>query len=131
MRRLVESARVAHLATVGEHGHPHIVPICFALDGDTLFFAVDSKPKRTRDLMRLRNIAAHASVAVLVDHYEDVWARLWWVRMDGTARILAAGPEQERALDLLAQRYPQYVRTRPAGPAVAMEIGGMTGWSAS
>src|SRR5438132_13122664 len=127
-RRRLGDALVARLATVGIK--PHIVPICFALDGDTMYLAVDRKPKRTTELQRLRNIATNPSVAVLVDHYEDDWTRLWWVRVDGTARILDAGDESVRALTLLAARYPQYQDQRPDGPVVAIRIDRLTGWSA-
>ena len=131
MRRRIESARVAHLATVSETGAPHVVAICFALEGDTLYFAVDSKPKRTRELKRLRNIAVHPEVSVLVDHYEEDWQHLWWVRLDGEARVVEAGPEFQHALEVLMDRYPQYVRARPAGPVVAMRVRRTSGWSAS
>jgi PPOX class probable F420-dependent enzyme len=129
-RRHLDEARVAHLATVASDGKPHVVPVCFALDGDGAYFAVDQKPKTTTDLQRLRNIAANPEVALLVDHYEDDWRRLWWVRADGAARILDDGPESERALDLLARRYPQYREQRPRGPVVAIRISRLTGWSA-
>jgi PPOX class probable F420-dependent enzyme len=131
MRRRVEAARVARLATSDADGRPHIVPISFALDGDSLYFAVDAKPKRTADLKRLRNIAANPAVAILVDHYEDDWKQLWWVRLDGKARVVSEPTEIQRALDLLVQRYAQYRATRPSGPVVAVSIEGMTGWSFS
>jgi len=127
-RRLAES-RVAHLATVSDEGRPHIVPIVFALDGDMLYFAVDAKPKRTTNLKRLKNIAANAAVSVLVDHYEDDWKKLWWVRADGTARIVDDGAEAQRATDLLAARYAQHREARPLGPVVAIQIDRLTGWS--
>src|SRR5207249_1558910 len=85
MRKRIADAMVARLATVGAGGKPHVVPISFAVDGETIYFAVDAKPKRTTDLQRLRNIAANPSVSVLVDHYEDDWTRLWWVRVDRPA----------------------------------------------
>src|SRR3989442_12292867 len=129
MRRRIADAKVARLATVGAGGKPHVVPIAFAVDGDTIYFAVDAKPKRTTDLKRLRNIAANPSVSVLVDHYEDDWTRLWWVRVDGTARLLADGAEAVRATDLLAARYPQYRRARPGGPVVAISIDRISRWS--
>lgn len=129
MRRRIADAKVARLATVGAGGKPHVVPITFAVDGDTIYFAVDAKPKRTTDLKRLRNIAANPSVSVLVDHYEDDWTRLWWVRVDGTARLLADGAQAVRATDLLAARYPQYRRARPGGPVVAISIDRISGWS--
>jgi PPOX class probable F420-dependent enzyme len=131
MRRRIEAARLAHLATVSKTGMPHVVAICFAVDRDTLYFAVDSKPKRTRDLQRLHNIAAHPEVSVLVDHYEEDWRRLWWVRLDGEAHVIDAGAEFEHALQLLVDRYPQYAKARPAGPVVAMLIRRTSGWSAS
>lgn len=131
MRRRFAAASVAHLATVGPDGHPHIVPVCFAFEDATLYFAVDSKPKRTTNLKRLRNIAANPAVSVLVDHYEDDWSRLWWVRLDGAARVLTDAAEMLRAVDLLAARYSQYRANAPTGPVVAVVIAGMTGWSAS
>jgi PPOX class probable F420-dependent enzyme len=130
MREHVVDARVASLATVDAGGKPHVVPVCFALEDDTIYFAVDAKPKRTTDLKRLRNIAANPAVVVLVDHYEEDWTKLWWVRVDGTARVLPEGVQAERAIDLLVDRYPQYRRARPGGPAVAISIKRMSGWSA-
>lgn len=125
------SARVARLGTVGIDGQPHLVPISFAIEDRRLFFAVDAKPKRTTELKRLRNIGAHPQVAVLVDHYEDDWTRLWWVRADGSGRVLEVGAESDHAIDLLVQRYAQYRRHRPAGPAVAVSIEHLSGWSAT
>jgi PPOX class probable F420-dependent enzyme len=129
MRRRLTEAPVGHLATADEAGRPHVVPVTFALDGDELFFAVDAKPKRTIDLKRLRNIAANPSVAVLVDHYEDRWERLWWIRVDGKARTVE-GPAAEHGLDALATKYVQYRRNRPRGPVVAISIDRVTGWAA-
>jgi PPOX class probable F420-dependent enzyme len=131
MRRRIGRAAVAHLATVGVDGKPHIVPITFAPDGDVLFFAVDHKPKKTADLQRLRNIEANPAVSVLVDHYDDEWTQLWWVRVDGSARVLTAGAEFERAISLLVERYAQYRSARPDGPVVAITIERVMGWSAS
>ena len=129
-RQRLAEARVGRLATVDTQGRPHVVPITFALHGETIFFAVDHKPKRTTDLQRLRNIAANPAVSVLVDHYSDDWETLWWVRADGSARVLAAGDDADQALDLLAARYPQYRATRPSGPVVAIAIERISGWSA-
>jgi PPOX class probable F420-dependent enzyme len=131
MRRRILESRVARLATADGSGRPHSVPICFAMDGDRLYFAVDAKPKRTTNLKRLRNIAVNPAVSVLFDHYEEDWGRLWWVRVDGAARVLDGGhAEAERAIDLLAGRYEQYRRARPNGPVVEISVERMTGWSA-
>jgi PPOX class probable F420-dependent enzyme len=130
-RRCFGAAAVAHLATVGTDGRPHIVPISFALEGDAMYFAVDAKPKRSSDLKRLRNIAANPAVSILADHYEDDWAKLWWVRIDGTARLVTDPAQATRAIDLLASRYQQYRSAPPAGPVVAVAIERWSGWSAS
>jgi PPOX class probable F420-dependent enzyme len=131
MRSRIDGAMVARLATVGHDSRPHIVPITFALDDDTIYFAVDFKPKKTADLQRLRNIEANPFVSVLVDHYEDDWTKLWWVRVDGSARIVIDGAVFEKGIALLTQRYAPYESARPAGPVVAIAIERMTGWSAS
>jgi PPOX class probable F420-dependent enzyme len=131
MERRVASAYVARLATVGANKRPHIVPICFAVAEQTLYFAVDSKPKQTTNLKRLRNIAANPAVSILIDHYEDDWDKLWWVRLDGDARVLTDEGEVQKALRLLASRYSQYRATTPAGPVVAVAVIGITGWSAT
>jgi PPOX class probable F420-dependent enzyme len=131
VKRRLATSFVARLATVSAVGRPHVVPICFALDDLTLYFAVDAKPKRTTDLKRLRNISANPAVAILIDHYEEHWDKLWWVRVDGSARIVTEHDEIDRALDMLAERYEQYRTNRPGGPVVAVSIEHASGWSAS
>ena len=123
-----EDARVARLATVDPQGRPHVVPICFVVDGETLYTVVDEKPKRTRRLQRLRNIEANPQVEVLIDEYDEDWSRLWWVRLRGTARIVE---HDERAIDLLAAKYPQYRERPPSGPVIAVSIEERIGWTAS
>jgi PPOX class probable F420-dependent enzyme len=130
-RRRLAEAVVGTLATVGADGRPHVVPVCFALSGDTLYFAVDAKPKRTQNLKRLRNIASNPLVSVLVHHYEDDWTKLWWVRVDGIARIALERTEIDRAIELLTTRYPQYRDARPAGPVVAIGIERVSSWTGS
>ena len=131
LRRRLADSTVAVLATLTPDGRPHAVPVCFALDGAVVYFAVDHKPKRTTDLQRLRNITANPAVSLLAEHYEHDWNRLWWVRVDGTARVLAAGDESDRAVSLLIDRYAQYRERPPQGPVVAIVIDRLSGWSAS
>jgi PPOX class probable F420-dependent enzyme len=131
MHRRVAAARVARLGTLSGSGAPHLVPFCFALAGEVLYSAVDRKPKRTRRLSRLRNVAADPRVAVLVDHYEEDWSRLWWIRLDGRALELEAGEEAEGALAQLQEKYPQYAATPPAGPVLRIDVERWQGWSAS
>ena len=131
MRARLSEARVARLATADSAGRPHIVPITFAVEQERVYFTVDSKPKRTTDLKRLRNIAANPRVSVLVDHYADDWTELWWVRVDGPAHVVEGDAEAVRALDLLASKYAQYRKTPPPGPIVAISIERVTGWAAN
>jgi PPOX class probable F420-dependent enzyme len=131
MRARVEAARVARLATLRDDGRPHVVPVCFALAGDAIVSVVDDKPKRSAHLRRLDNVRVHPAVTLLVDHYDDDWTRLWWVRVDGAARVIEGGPEHRRAVDRLAAKYAQYRVARPGGAVIAVEIQSWQGWSAS
>ena len=128
MRSRLAEARVGHLATVDRAGDPHVVPCCFALDGGSLYTAVDAKPKRTAALKRLDNVRHRPRAAVVVDHYEDDWAGLWWVRVSGPARILEHGSERERALAALAAKYEPYAREPPVGPVIAVDLRTWRGW---
>ena len=130
MRQLLATARVGRLATLAPDGRLHLVPICFALEGDVLYSAVDEKPKRPRRLQRIENVRAQPDVAVLVDHYEEDWSRLWWVRLRGRGRVVERGREFELALRLLAEKYDQYRQRPPPGPVLAIEIDEWRGWSA-
>jgi PPOX class probable F420-dependent enzyme len=130
LRRRVEAAPVARLATIDRQGRPHLVPICFALVGETIYTAVDRKPKRSLRLQRIENARANPQVAVLVDHYEDDWSQLWWVRLRGRARVLERGEEVERALALLAAKYAQYRAEPPPGPVLAVDLDEWRAWHA-
>ena len=124
------AARVARLATVRPGGRPHLVPIVFVVSGDVVWSAVDDKPKSTRALQRLANIEANPSVALLVDHYDDDWTQLWWVRAEGRAEVVELGAAgTAEALDSLARKYPQYAAHRPAGPFVRVSVTRWSGWS--
>lgn len=125
------SVPVVRLATVGDEGRPHLVVITFAVDGDRIYSAIDAKPKSTRDLKRLRNIEREPRVAVLADHYDDDWSRLWWVRADAIAEITDDPAAMAGPIALLRERYPQYRERPPEGPVIAMTAHGWTGWSAS
>jgi PPOX class probable F420-dependent enzyme len=131
----LRAARVGRLATVTPPGSPHVVPLVFVVlerDGGLVaYWVVDEKPKRSRRLQRLRNIETNPSVAILVDQYGDDWGRLWWVRADGTGRVVRSRSERVAVLDALRAKYPQYAIAPPAGPVVAVDIERVTGWTAS
>jgi PPOX class probable F420-dependent enzyme len=127
-RDLFVAAQVACLGTVTEDGRPHLVPVTFAVERDRVYFAVDAKPKRTTRLKRLDNIRRHDVVSLLADHYDADWRRLWWVRADGTARILTQDDERAGPVELLSAKYPQYAQQAPQGPVVRIEVARWTGW---
>ena len=134
MRRLADEvarARVARLATLDSDGRPHLVPIVFALVGDTLYSAVDAKPKRSRRLRRIENARERPDVTVLVDRYDEDWTQLWWVRIRGRARVLDEGDEAAAALEALTAKYPQYREEPPGPPVLAIDVEDWRAWSAS
>lgn len=137
-RSRFSAARVARLATVTPDGRPHVVPVTFALvtasGGDRIVTAVDRKPKTTLQLQRLRNVAAHPRVGLLVDHYAEDWSTLWWVRADGDARVVHRSDDDaahRAAVGLLVDRYPAYREEPPAGPVLVVAVTRWTGWAAS
>ena len=130
-RDLIAGARVARLATVRPDGAPHLVPVTFALvDDDRVVTAVDAKPKTTQHLQRLANIEAEPRVGLLVDHYDEDWQQLWWVRLDGTARVVRDEPERGGMIDALLVKYAQYADAPPTGPVVVVDVTDVRYWSA-
>lgn len=128
LRTRVARARVARLATVRPDGTPHVVAITFALDGDTVVTAVDHKPKTTTGLQRLRNIEAHPVASVIVDHYEEDWSRLWWVRGDGPAQVVKDGPAHQAAVEHLVEKYAPYRDRPPQGPVIVVTVRRWAWW---
>ena len=123
---------MARMATVTPEGAPHLVPIVFAAEDDVVYSIVDAKPKRSPKLRRLANIAANPHVTLLVDHYDEDWDTLWWVRADGTATVVEEGPERDRAVELLRAKYPQYRDwAEPIGGAVVIRVDRWRSWSLS
>ena len=128
MLRRVREARVGRLSTVTAGGRPHVVPCCFTLRRDVLYSAVDAKPKSSIALRRLDNLRANPSASLLVDRYVEDWSALWWIRVDGTARIIGQGGEYDRALTELAAKYEQYRREPPPGPVIGVDITAWRAW---
>jgi PPOX class probable F420-dependent enzyme len=129
-RAFCERGRVARLATADAKGVPHLVPVCYAIIGDSLYITIDEKPKRVDvPLKRLRNIAENPEVAVTVDRWDEDWRRLAWVMLRGRADILADGDEHDRAQTRLRERYPQYrVMQLAPLPVIALRIARASSW---
>jgi PPOX class probable F420-dependent enzyme len=135
LRRRINRARVGHLAT-SDGSTPSVVPVCFVLVGETLYQAIDGKPKSVDpgQLRRVRNVRANPRAALLIDHYVEDWRRLWYVLLRGRARIVDRGPEQQRAINALRKKYPQYRTTVPLAPdalVIAIDVGRLRHWRAS
>ena len=118
----------ARLATVTPGGKPHLVPVVFAVRDDVVYTAVDAKPKKTRKLRRLANIEHNPSVSFLVDHYDDDWTQLWWVRVDGVAAIHRDGDVMHTGYDALRAKYPQYQMVSLDGPVIAVAVQRWSSW---
>jgi PPOX class probable F420-dependent enzyme len=130
-RRFLAAQRVARLATADAAGRPHVVPICYALRGDTVYFTIDEKPKKRPGarLKRLANLRENPSAALVVDRYDEDWSRLGWVMVQGRAEVLDAGAEHDQAQASLRARYPQLASMRIEGlPVVAVRIDHVASW---
>jgi PPOX class probable F420-dependent enzyme len=113
-----------------------VVPVCFVLLGDTLYHAIDAKPKSVASgrLRRVKNVRANPTAALLIDHYVEDWRRLWWVLLHGRARLVEQGPEHRRAITALRRKYPQYRTTTPLAAdalVIALDVRRLRHWQAS
>jgi PPOX class probable F420-dependent enzyme len=131
LRRRLASSPVARFATVRPDGRPHVVPVVFVLAGETIYTAVDAKPKRTQRLQRITNVRHDPRCSLVVDHYEDDWSRLWWVRVDGEAAVVDDPPVGHPGLAALVARHPQYQAAPPPGPLLTVTVDRWSGWSAT
>jgi len=122
------AARVAVLSTVAPAGQPHLVPVTFALTGDTLWSATDGKPKRGGHLRRHRNIAGEPRVSLLVQHWDEEWSRLWWVRADGLATVTDEPATVARAVAALSAKYEQYQHVALGPPVIEVRVTGWRSW---
>jgi PPOX class probable F420-dependent enzyme len=128
---LLRDARVGRLATADAAGRPLVVPVCYVFDGTRCYSAVDAKPKRTRELRRLKNIAANPNVSLVVDVWDEDWSKLAWVIVEGRAEVLTGGEAFGRAVDLLVAKYPQYrglPLDRAAGAVIAITPERVLAW---
>ena len=130
---MLRSARVGRLATADAAGRPLVVPVCYAFDGEAIYSAIDAKPKRAtgRGLRRIRNIEENPHVSLVVDEYDEDWARLRYVIVEGQAALLTGGEVFGRAVDLLRAKYPQYRAMgldRGAGFVIAIAPARVLSW---
>jgi coenzyme F420-0:L-glutamate ligase / coenzyme F420-1:gamma-L-glutamate ligase len=129
----LEARRVAHLATASQRGQPHVVPVCFAVLGQTVYSAIDEKPKRGQplSLRRVRNVSTNPQASLVADVYDDAdWNRLGFVLLSGRARMIEpGGDEHATAVARLRERYAQYHAMRlEERPVLALDIERVTTW---
>ena len=131
MRRKVAEARVARVGTLDERGRVHLVPVVYVVDGDIWYSPSDAGPRPAK---RLRNVLADPRATVLIDDYDEIWSRVWWVRLRGQGRVVESEAEGERARRLLVAKYSQFAdapAAEAAGPVMAIDIQGWAGWAYS
>jgi len=135
LRSRINAMQVAHLATALD-GEPAVVPISFVLQGDRVYSAIDAKPKRlpAERLRRIRHLRANPRAAILVDHYDEDWRRLWWVLLEGPVALLEGGAEHGRAIAALRRKYRQYRTIVPLADealVIALAVADCRYWSAA
>jgi PPOX class probable F420-dependent enzyme len=144
-RTLLERARTGTLATRRPDGRPRLVPICFWLaptpdeqGRPQVYSPLDEKPKQVIDphnLGRVRDLLVLPEATLLVEHWDEDWSQLGWVRLEGRASLLEPEPheraEHAAAVAGLRLKYPQYdghaLEDRPVIRLVADRI---VAWSA-
>ena len=129
---LLTRTPIGHLATADGYGRPHVIPVCFACDGQRIYSVLDAKPKigSLRSLRRVRNILANPQVSLVVDHYEADWSKLWYLLVHGRAELLEPCDEQAAAIALLRAKYPQYREMElDDNPVIRITPERATGWT--
>jgi PPOX class probable F420-dependent enzyme len=127
-RERFAAARVAVLGTADAQGVPHLVPVTFVVAGDTVWSATDGKPKKSTELKRHANIREQPRVSLLVQHWDEDWSRLWWVRADGLAVVTGQESTVQEAVARLRHKYGQYQQVTAHGPVIEVTVQRWRGW---
>jgi len=130
-RAFIKDRPVGRLGTADGAGYPHVVPVCFAVAGNTVFIPIDEKPKHgdPRDLKRLRNILENERVCLMIDRYAADWSDLGWVMLRGRARVELVAAELHTGIELLRARYPQYREMAlEQRPMIVIDVDLCTSW---
>jgi PPOX class probable F420-dependent enzyme len=130
-RNLLETEPVGHLGLIDYEGLPRVLPVTFAVVGETIWSAIDEKPKRVpgRELARVRWLQDRPETAFTVDHYSEDWSELAWVQVLGRTTV-AELDGNDAALEALSSRYPSYRTQPPRGPLLKLQPGRLVWWRA-
>jgi PPOX class probable F420-dependent enzyme len=93
VRAFLDAPRFAVLATIREDGSPHLTVVWYGRRGDELIVNTTALRSKARNLQR------DPRVSLLVGELER------YVRVEGTARVVATGPEAVRDIHDLGVRY--------------------------
>ena len=129
-RDLLGTARVARLAFIDDRDRPRVLPVTFAVVGDSVWSAIDEKPKRAAEPARVRYLRRRPAAALCVDRYSDDWSRLAWVQVLGRVDVLSAAGAPE-ALQVLAGKYGPYRERTPPGPLLRLSVESALSWRAT
>jgi nitroimidazol reductase NimA-like FMN-containing flavoprotein (pyridoxamine 5'-phosphate oxidase superfamily) len=102
VKEFVAAARVCRIASVRPDGEPHVIPVCPVFDGESTVYVDIGKRYTTAEALR-----ADPRIAVLIDEYDDNWARLKGVLLRCRVEE-ATGEELDRAWEIIREKFPQY-----------------------
>ena len=127
---LLAAEPVARLAYLDEEDRPRVLPVTFALAGGAVWSAIDDKPKRVAEPARVRCLRRRPEAALVVDVYDDDWAKLAWVQLLGRVEVVEvdAAPDGVAAL---AVKYESYAKRTPPGPLLRLAVDRALHWRAA
>jgi len=96
--RFLKDHEVCRLATASKDARPHVVPVIYALDGESIIVAIDYGTKK------LKNIRENGNIALVVDEFNPNRA----VMVEGECEVLERGKEYLRLLQILFDRFAHY-----------------------
>jgi PPOX class probable F420-dependent enzyme len=109
--KLIARERVCRVATSGNGGTPHVVPVCHVMVGDKIYFGSGS------DARKVVNLRQNPHLALTIDLYAEDWSRLTGVTVQGTAALIERGPRFKQARTRLYEKYPQYEEESALSPS--------------
>ena len=133
------AARRAFLATVDAKGRARALPVCFVVDdhvgGLQLLIPLDDKPKSIDDkhgLARVRDIERQPEVSLLVEHWDEDWSKLVWLRLNGHATLLEPDEVSQvypEVVERLRAKYPQYAtHDLESSPMISIDVERVISW---